>query len=89
MQTSAPVSYFIAAEKQSEVSYVWFVCYSAGNLDYDLALGLTDYLSQEQEYVPWISALNGLAYFATQFSTYDMERNTQHYRIYKVSFVVS
>lgn len=60
----------------------------AGNLSYNLALDLTAYLSKEQEYVPWISALNGMAYFASQFSTYDMEKNTQYYRIYKLYILI-
>ena len=34
----------------------------SGHLDYETALGLLSYLSQEKEYVPWFSALNGLSY---------------------------
>ena len=34
----------------------------SGQLDYETALGLTGYLSKEEEYVPWFSALKGLSY---------------------------
>ena len=34
----------------------------SGQLDYKTALGLTGYLSKEEEYVPWFSALKGLSY---------------------------
>ena len=34
----------------------------SGHLDYETALGLLSYLSQEKEYVPWFSALKGLSY---------------------------
>ena len=32
------------------------------NLDYETALGLTEYLSNEVEYIPWSAALTGLSY---------------------------
>ena len=52
----------------------------------EVALSLTSYLKQEREYVPWMSALNNMAYFATQFSTYDSGKNgtTNYYSTYKV-----
>lgn len=52
-----------------------------------LALGLTTYLKDEKEYVPWMSALNNLAYFATQFSVFDSVNNgaTDYYTKYKVT----
>ena len=55
-------------------------------LDYDLALDLSPYLVNEKDYVPWMSALNNLAYIATQFSTLDSENNenTHYYLAYKV-----
>ena len=55
-------------------------------LDYDLALDLTPYLVNEKDYVPWMSALNNLAYIASQFSTLDSENNenTHYYLAYKV-----
>ena len=49
-----------------------------------MALSLTPYLKQEREYVPWMSALNNMAYFATEFSTYDTEGTTNYYSTYKV-----
>ena len=39
----------------------------AGRLDYPTALALTDYLSQELDYIPWTAALNGFAYIETMF----------------------
>ena len=54
-------------------------------LSYEVALSLTPYLKQEKEYVPWMSALNNMAYFATQFSTYDtVKGTTKYYSAYKV-----
>ena len=54
-------------------------------LSYEVALNLTSYLKQEKEYVPWMSALNNMAYFATQFSTYDTVKDTtKYYSTYKV-----
>lgn len=51
----------------------------------EVALSLTPYLKVEREYVPWMSALNNMAYFATQFSTYDsVNGSTNHYSTYKV-----
>jgi len=37
----------------------------SGLLDYETALSVTNYLSKEVEYVPWVSALNGLSYLNT------------------------
>jgi len=37
----------------------------SGYLDYSTALSVTGYLKNEVEYVPWASALNGLAYLNT------------------------
>ena len=37
----------------------------SGHLDYQTALSVTGYLSREVEYVPWVSALNGLSYIKT------------------------
>ena len=55
-------------------------------LEDGLALELTKYLKNEKEYVPWMSALNNLAYFATQFSVYDSVNNgaKDYYTKYKV-----
>ena len=51
----------------------------------EVALSLTPYLKQEKEYVPWMSALNNMAYFATQFSTYDSVKGSKkYYSTYKV-----
>eukprot|EP00095_Tigriopus_kingsejongensis_P003865 maker-scaffold1168_size57759-snap-gene-0.7 protein:Tk03865 transcript:maker-scaffold1168_size57759-snap-gene-0.7-mRNA-1 annotation:"aminopeptidase n" len=36
-----------------------------GQLDYSIALGTTQYLSQETEYIPWKTALNGFGYIDT------------------------
>ena len=59
-------------------------------LNYDLALELTPYLVNEEDYVPWMSALNNLAYIATQFSTFDSDSEnkgvTLNYTTYKVMF---
>lgn len=54
-------------------------------LPYELALGFTKYLKKEKEYVPWMSALSNLAYFATQFSVLDSVNNgaTDYYTTYK------
>ena len=54
-------------------------------VSYEVALSLTPYLKQEREYVPWMSGLNNMAYFATQFSTYDtLNGTTNYYVTYKV-----
>ena len=54
-------------------------------LSYEVALSLTSYLNQEREYVPWMSAIKNMAYFATQFSTYDtLTGATNYYVTYKV-----
>eukprot|EP00095_Tigriopus_kingsejongensis_P012300 maker-scaffold692_size110616-snap-gene-0.19 protein:Tk12300 transcript:maker-scaffold692_size110616-snap-gene-0.19-mRNA-1 annotation:"aminopeptidase n" len=37
----------------------------AGQLDYSIALGTTQYLSQETEYIPWKAALSGFGYINT------------------------
>lgn len=50
----------------------------------DQAMDLTLYLKNEKEYIPWMSALNNFAYFATQFSTLDSEGKTEYYAPYKV-----
>ena len=56
-------------------------------LSYDVALSLTPYLKKEKEYVPWMSALTNMAYFASQFSTYDtVNGTTNYYDTYKVRF---
>ncbi|XP_020619456.1 endoplasmic reticulum aminopeptidase 1-like isoform X1 [Orbicella faveolata] len=56
----------------------------SGMLSDEVALSLTPYLKQEREYVPWMSALNNMAYFATQFSTYDtLNGSTEYYPKYK------
>jgi len=34
----------------------------SGHLDYETALGMTEYLSNEMEYIPWSAALTGLSY---------------------------
>ena len=66
---------------------VWFTCFRGGMLADDVALRLTPYLKEEREYVPWISALNNLVYFATQFSTYDsVNGSTNYYSTYKVTY---
>lgn len=53
----------------------------------DVALSLTPYLKEEKEYVPWMSALDNLVYFATQFSTYDsVNGSTNYYSTYKVTY---
>lgn len=51
----------------------------------EVALRLTTYLKGEREYVPWMSALNNMVYFASQFSTYDsVNGSTDYYSTYKV-----
>ncbi len=34
----------------------------AGKLSYEIALGVTSYLNNEVEYIPWTAALNGMSY---------------------------
>lgn len=53
-------------------------------LNDEIALDLTEYLRDEREYVPWMSALHNLGYFASQFSTYDSTKGTELYTTYKV-----
>ena len=43
----------------------------SGHLDYETALGLLSYLSQEKEYVPWFSALKGLSYINNRLKGHD------------------
>lgn len=40
----------------------------AGMLDYDIALNLTQYLEQEDEYLPWDATLSSLSYMASMMS---------------------
>ena len=53
----------------------------SGHLDYQTALSVTGYLSKEVEYVPWVSALNGLSYINT------MLKRTSAYGEFKKSVV--
>ena len=39
----------------------------AGLLDYDVALGLTEYLHKETEHIPWDSAASGFSYISSMF----------------------
>ncbi|XP_078360605.1 endoplasmic reticulum aminopeptidase 1-like [Oculina patagonica] len=56
----------------------------SGMLADEVALNLTTYLKKEREYVPWMSALDNMAYFATQFTTYDsLNGSTDYYSTYK------
>lgn len=56
----------------------------SGMLDYEVALNLTSYLTKEKEYVPWMSALDNMGYFAIQFSTYDsLKGSSDYYPTYK------
>ena len=34
----------------------------AGKLDYTIALDVVDYLHNEEDYIPWVSALNALSF---------------------------
>ncbi|XP_045589686.1 aminopeptidase N isoform X2 [Procambarus clarkii] len=40
----------------------------AGQVEYDTALGVYNYLGQETEYVPWAAAINNLAYLKEMFA---------------------
>ena len=61
----------------------------SGMLDYEVALNLTSYLTKEKEYVPWMSALDNMGYFATQFSTYDsLKGSSDYYPTYKVIEII-
>ncbi|KAL9985906.1 hypothetical protein ACROYT_G008359 [Oculina patagonica] len=56
----------------------------SGLLADEVSLLLTPYLKGEREYVPWMSALSNMAYFASQFSTYDsVNGSTDYYSTYK------
>ena len=71
---------------RSTLSFVLLLT-RGGMLADDVALSLTPYLKGEREYVPWMAALNNLAYFATQFSTYDsVNKSTDYYSTYKVIY---
>ena len=52
----------------------------AGYLDYDLALGVTQYMSAETEYICWRAALSGFAYIDI------MLERTSAYGEFKVNF---
>lgn len=61
----------------------------SGTLDYEVALNLTSYLTKEKEYVPWMSALDNMGYFAIQFSTYDsLKGSSDYYPTYKVIEII-
>lgn len=49
----------------------------AGELSYDVALNITDYLISEQDYLPWSTALSSLSYIDL------MLQSTQHYGLFK------
>lgn len=51
----------------------------AGLLDYETALGLTEYLKKEDEYLPWTSTFTALSYVNS------MMRRTPGYGLFKVS----
>jgi aminopeptidase N len=48
-------------------------------LPYAVSLGLTQYLTKEQDYIPWVSALNGLSYLDLMYI------RTMGYEDFKVS----
>lgn len=52
----------------------------AGYLDYDIALSAVEYLVNETNYLPWKSALTGLAYLNRVFTGRD-----EIFNIYKVN----
>ncbi|KAF2365601.1 ERAP1-like C-terminal domain, partial [Trinorchestia longiramus] len=51
----------------------------AGKLNYDLALSLDSYLSQETEYVPWDAALQALKYLEQMFTRKAGYGQLKHY----------
>lgn len=53
----------------------------AGLLDYETALGLTEYLKKEEEYLPWTSTFTALSYVDS------MMRRTPGYGLFKVLLV--
>ena len=71
----------------------------SGQLDYETALGLTGYLSKEEEYVPWFSALKGLSYIDNMlkekkahglfkklvFSFTKLKKRTSHFQVHAAS----
>ena len=71
----------------------------SGHLDYETALGLLSYLSQEKEYVPWFSALKGLSYINNRlkgndahglfkklvFSFTKLKKRTSHFQVHAAS----
>ena len=52
----------------------------SGLLDYDLILTATEYLSQETNFIPWKSALNGFNYLKIRFTGHP-----EIYKLFKVS----
>ena len=52
----------------------------AGQLDMSTALGLTNYLDKEREYVPWSSALGHLGFIGSMLS---MRPSYGYYRVSK------
>lgn len=40
----------------------------AGRLDYSVALGMTEYLCNERDYIPWSAAISGFNYLESMLS---------------------
>lgn len=54
-----------------------------GLLDYELALGVTSYLKNEKEYIPWAAALSNLKYLR------NMLQRSAAYGDFKVCFIIN
>ncbi len=59
-----------------------FALAATKTVSYATAFSLIEYLSKEEHYVPWSSALRSLAYIGRMFS------HTAHHNRYKVSKIV-
>jgi len=53
----------------------------SGLLDYDTALSVTGYLSKEEEYIPWASALSGLKYLNKMLKTSEAYGDFKRYML--------
>lgn len=45
----------------------FFIFFSVGQLNYEIALGVYAYLGNETEYVPWAAAVNNIGYLEGMF----------------------
>jgi len=44
------------------------VYFRGGRLDYSIALGMTEYLRNERDYIPWSAAISGFNYLESMLS---------------------